>query len=93
MGLADALNTEFKRQHERRCLMGQLLEKMSNEDREAFEIAAQEIRTTRLHSTTANQWSPATAASLCRALRAEGYVVSNDSVEKHVSQTCVCRNV
>lgn len=91
MGLADALDAEFKRQHDRRCLMGQLLDKMTDADREAFEIAAQEIRTVRLHSTTANQWSPATAASLYRALKSEGYVISTDAVEKHVSQTCVCR--
>ena len=91
MGLANALDAESNRRTRKLCQMGVLLETMTNEDREAFEHAKQQIELQRTQTPVNNQWSTMTCASVWRALKSEGHMISKNSVQKHITDTCICQ--
>ena len=92
MGLADALDSEMSKQGTVKCRLGRVIDTMTDEDRQAFEIARQQVIAARRGTGTPNQHSPITASTIWRALLAEGYKVSRDSVEKHIAESCACRS-
>jgi DNA-binding phage protein len=65
---------------------------MTDEDRQAFQIASEQVVAARRGTGTLNQHSAITASTIWRALLAEGYNVSRDAIEKHIAQSCVCRS-
>ena len=91
MGLANALDTESNRRTRNLCQMGVLLQTITEEDREAFENAKQQIAVQRQHTTVSNQYSPLTANAVWRALKSEGHIISRDAVQKHIADTCICK--
>jgi len=90
MGLADAIHNEFEKVERRMCHLGRVVGTMPADDRAALDAAIEKVRAHRLTSGVRNSSTMVTAAAIRRALVAEGYVVSKDTVEKHVAGTCGC---
>lgn len=91
MGFADALDSEIKKRNTGQCRLAHVLDTMTDEDRQAFYIASEQVVAARQGTSTLNQHSSITASTIWRALLAEGYKVSRDSVEKHIARSCVCQ--
>ena len=90
MALGDALQEELTNSRTRLCHLGRLIQQMSTDDQHSLSVALDQVRESRRVSTQNNGYSKLTAAAIRRALVAEGYEVSKDTVEKHVAQTCGC---
>lgn len=90
MALGDALQDELTNSRKRRCHLGRLIEQMPTADQDSLSAALDQVRAYRKIATQNNGYSKLTAAAIRRALIAEGYDVSKDTVEKHVAQTCGC---
>jgi len=90
MGLADAIHNEFDKVQRRICHLGRIVRTMPDDDRDALAAAVDKVRAERINGGVRNSNSMVTAAAIRRALVAEGYTVSKDTVEKHVAGTCGC---
>ena len=89
MGLADAIAAEFQ-QPTRTCQVRRIIATLNDDDRVALVAAIGQVREFRRSGIAPNHMTPLTAASLHRALIAEGHNVGTDAMERHVAGTCVC---
>lgn len=92
MALADSLHEQLSAQRRRRCHLGRSIDEMPDADRTAIANAIEQVRAYRATSIVRNGHTPMTAAAIRRALIAEGYDISKDTVEKHVAGTCACND-
>lgn len=72
------------------CHLGRIVQTMPADDRDALAAAVDKVRAYRQASGVRNSSTMVTAAAIRRALVAEGYTVSKDTVEKHVAGSCGC---
>jgi len=92
MGLADSLHYEFDAHKRKRCQLGAIIDGLEESERKVMESAVAQVREYRKGLAWANGHSQLTAAAIRRALVSEGYQISKDSVEKHVAESCMCKN-
>jgi len=90
MPLADRLAEHVNRDVGGRCLMGAVYQQLDDTDRDALDAAIAQVRAAREVGTSNRAAMGLSASAVYRALRAEGYNVSLDTVSRHVFQHCAC---
>ena len=90
MGLADALANEMPGGSIKPCRVAELRDGMTKPDREALDAAVGMVRDARANGMHPHATTGLSAAAIRRALLAEGYTVSIDSLQDHVYRRCGC---
>jgi transcription initiation factor TFIIIB Brf1 subunit/transcription initiation factor TFIIB len=90
MALAQTLADMVNVTPQRVCLVGAMANTLDDPDREALEAAINHVWTAHESGLAGRRSTGLSASAIYRALRAEGYKMSEDSVTRHVYRRCAC---